>query len=137
MPRAWDLTFEAVRRLARACRERNVQLVVLLIPHPVQVDDGLWRREHAAFADTAALDRLLAQRKVGLLCADLGVTCVDPLPAFRVGRRELFYRLDRHLTVAGHGVAAAELAPAVRRLLGCPPHERLDTSGFHVTNSPS
>lgn len=119
LAKAWDLTVESLRGIDAACEEAGAHLVVLIIPHPVQVDEELWRRERARFGGEE-LDRFGVNRTVAALCEALEARCVDPLSRLREGPpRRLFYRLDRHLTVEGHGRVAEALAAELLTLFEC------------------
>ncbi|MBN1426379.1 hypothetical protein JXA88_17670 [Candidatus Fermentibacteria bacterium] len=131
---AWDLTATALRDIGDLCHDSGAQLIVLLIPHPVQVDSALWRSELAAFEDPQALGRFVVQERIMALCDELGVSCMDPLPAFRGRASTLFFRLDRHLTADGHAVLANTFFPSILTLLRASPHESVDTAGLSDAN---
>lgn len=129
---AWELTKEALRDMAALCADAGARLIVLLVPHPVQVDDRLWDRERAGVTQREAWGRCAVQERITALCQELNITCVDPLPAFHARHEKLFFTLDRHLTVPGHATVARALLPSVLSSLDCPPHESVDTTGLRV-----
>ncbi len=115
---AWDLTLEAVRELASTCRAARAHVVVLAIPHPVQVDERLWHRELARVGGSG-LSRWEAQRRLEAECRRAGLTFVDPGPVFsHAGSSRLYYRIDRHLTPRGHLLLAEAVLPALEAVCG-------------------
>jgi lysophospholipase L1-like esterase len=93
---------EELARLAEACRRRGVRLALVLFPYHEQVVGG-------APAEV--------QSRVSRMAAELGVPCVDLLPAFRRAGPEagrLFLMpLDHHPSGLGYRLAAAEVGAAL------------------------
>jgi len=120
MAEAWRITLGAIRGIADQCGRMDARFVLLAIPHPVQVDDEMWQGELArATGGAPGLERYAPQRKLAELCAAAGAGFIDPLPAMRGhSARALYFRIDRHLTPAGHHFVAAALVPAVRAMVG-------------------
>ncbi len=118
----WHLTEDALREGARRCREAGVRLVVTFVPVAVRVwrdrltiDDPELRDIY--LPDGFDGDRALADA-LRELCADLGVTFVDLLPAFERavqggGIDGIYIPRDEHLDVRGHALVAEALARAL------------------------
>ena len=107
---------ESVAKIARRFRERNLALVVVLVPEKEQV-----HARALAAADRQALARgpeLLAAIAGGLEAQ--GVPVVDLLPVFQAATengQRLYWRDDTHWNDAGIRLAAGELWRKVEPLL--------------------
>jgi len=107
-PASQELGARLFEELARQCRERDVTLVVALIPAPHQCKD-------------ASLTGL--QGKYGTLLrflkpsAGSRIAVVDLLPELRQrGWANHFFPLDGHLNRTGHALGARLLAPCLEKL---------------------
>lgn len=108
---AWRLVGDALSEMKSRCDGEGAQLVLLSIPHPVQIYDDLWERElrHLKSND-GTFARLGVQTRLRVVADSLGVITIDPTSAFRRSRREqLYFSLDRHMTESGHRIIASKL----------------------------
>lgn len=107
--------------------ERGVPVTVVLWPYAVQLDETLGRRAVAEWYQQPFDARYLERRPQAVLqrvCAEEGVFCLDPSPAFLAAPRvaPLFFatpeaRIDYiHLSPEGHRVVAAWLAEQLASL---------------------
>jgi len=101
------------------CETRGIELVLAYLPAPSEVPGAAEPGEIAAGLESLGLaqDDLsrigeMADRYLDA-ARGLGVEVVDLRPAFRAAERELYWRRDLHLAVAGHELAARALVPAV------------------------
>jgi len=109
--RDWQVTGDVLADIAAEAGRRRTQVAYILIPpHHYLDDDAL-----ATYAGALGVDR--AQLDVGqparLLTAELvrrGLTVFDATPAlaraYHAGRTDLYGRVDRHFSPAGHQVMA-------------------------------
>jgi hypothetical protein len=97
---------------ARACRAWGCTVVAVALPLDVQVHPGEWAKYHADARDLAATERLLTDFVAD--ARDAGLPAVDLLPALRAASPGAFLPDDYHLSPAGHRVAAAAVAAAIR-----------------------
>jgi lysophospholipase L1-like esterase len=101
------VTERLLQQLAEACRAIGAPLVVVSIPQQFQ---ALHRARHASGGDVdvALYDRhfsALARREGFAWLSTLGPLVASPTP---VG--DLYFRLDGHLTPAGHAIVGAAVA---------------------------
>lgn len=108
---AWRLVGGALSEMKSRCDGEGAQLVLLSIPHPVQIYDDLWERELELLnSSVTTFDRLGVQTRLRVVADSLGVITIDPTSAFRRSRREqLYFSLDRHMTESGHRIIASKL----------------------------
>lgn len=101
---ALELTARLLQEIARQCGEREVRLLVVLIP---------WREECADLAIKSLTERYArALRHL----PDREQQVLDLLPGMRSrGYDDLLFRKDQHLTPAGHAMAAREVERALLR----------------------
>jgi len=122
--RALAMAREVTSEIRRVARERDIELVVLLLPAPSEVPNA---------ADCARIDA--ARELLDLEVADIarigtladgylawlraeGIEAVDLRPSFRsYAGGKLYWDEDLHLSVAGHELAAEVVAPAVHARL--------------------
>ena len=89
--------------------------VLTLIPQRFQVDPREWAA--AAFdygLDPGAFDLRSPNRRILDICDEVGLLCIDLLPALSEGGSGLYLpRGDMHWSRLGHAVAAETLAGAL------------------------
>ncbi len=96
---AWSAVSEIVEVLERAVSARGQRFAVVLFPIRLQAE--------------TELDEVRPQIAFEAMCRDLGLACLDLLPALRAAleaRRGRLYYDHCHLTEAGNAVAAETLA---------------------------
>jgi hypothetical protein len=123
-PEVVDRSLEPVRELARLAREREVPLLVTLVPVISQVLDPTGERLLRAFPELEGdldMDRS-SELIVPRLAALPGARSVDLLPPLRerAARRHWGQR-DGHFSAEGHRLWFEILEPHVRDLLGATP----------------
>ncbi len=101
----------AIRRSARLCRGRGVELVVVLAPAELQVSAELRRALAAASGGDRPLDLELPNRALRRDLEAAGIPSLDLTPAFVAAgaERRLYKPNDSHWNIAGNRLAAAEL----------------------------
>lgn len=121
MERSWTAMHAILERLARDVRERGGRLIVIYNTAKQEVDARLFER--AVGGPSEPLDVALPARRLGEICAALGIAYLDPTEAFRAQdapAKTLFLRRDPHWSAAGHRVAGRLAAEMIRRLEGAP-----------------
>ncbi len=107
-------TDEALGKLAAQAIERGFTLQAMLIPSEIQVDPERWQAGLASLGlDPAQYDPATPTQIFEELLAKHAIPTLNLVPVFAEGLSdgtELYFRFDRHWTVEGHSVAAAELA---------------------------
>ena len=110
----FEATDRALGDLVAMAAEQEFTLVAMLIPSEIQIDPVRWQagleglgldpQEYEPQAPTRVFKRLLA---------DHGIPTLDLTEPFAEGLGrgdDLYFRFDRHWTVAGHALAAERLA---------------------------
>ena len=92
----WQVMVDALRGIAELCRERGIRLLVAIVP------DG----------DQIGVDApdLTPQRKLGEVCRELALDCLDLQPAFAAARREPLFLDIMHPNADGQRLMAREVA---------------------------
>ncbi len=112
--RAIDATDEALGRFAELSEEFGFELVAVLIPSEIQLEPERWQTSLASLGlDPADYDPSTPTRIFQELLDRHEIPTLDLGPPFVSGLsrgEELYFRLDRHWTRAGHALAADELA---------------------------
>ena len=100
---AWELEFALLREIDRLVRASGARTLLVVVPEQLQVEPER-RVVGLVEADYAVQERLRR------FAESEGIPMLDLLPGLRAEReatgRDLYYRQDRHLTAAGHGVVA-------------------------------
>jgi lysophospholipase L1-like esterase len=97
-PRRWERLRRALTDLRDRCRSAGVSLVVVIFPESYQVGPSD--------------PDLTPQRRLGTLCDDLGLRCLDLQAAFAAAGGDLFDDVS-HPNAAGHALAAETIATAL------------------------
>lgn len=117
----WARTQQTLLALRDFLSERNISLLLVVIPDHVQLDRVL-QTEYLAGIGQAAdqYDFYKPQRLLLAWCREQGILTVDLLPVFKAaGRPEsLYFRNDFHLTASGHRLAAQVIDPVLQAQLG-------------------
>lgn len=117
----WAVTADICAEIAAVSRSHGAEVVFLLIPSALQVDERIYERSARRFGvDTATVDLEQPNRLLGTELRDRGLTVVDPLPALRAAHASgtpVNGSVDRHFSPEGNRVVASELAPVLERLL--------------------
>ncbi len=115
---AFAATTAQLERLASACREAELPLLVVLLPGPYQYHPALWKIVvDRCGLDAATFDLDKANQALRSWGDRHGVAMLDLTPAFRratAAQQHLY--LDVHFNAAGHRLAAREIAAAWERL---------------------
>jgi len=118
----WDITADICRDIAGLAARRGIPTLFVLVPAPFQVDSVVFNQYLNGFGidpktvDLDQPDRLMGER---LRARHLAVLHV--LPAFRAvedAGRQLYGRVDRHLSPAGHEKLDSLVEPEVVNILG-------------------
>jgi lysophospholipase L1-like esterase len=123
------LTAALLDAFAREADRLGAPAWVVLLPTREQVEDARW--DELVRRAGVALERERPQRAIARAAAAAGLAVIDPLGAFRAAaaREALFYRIDGHMTEAGHAVAAAEIAASLRAAVGATPAHGVAAAG--------
>jgi lysophospholipase L1-like esterase len=112
---AYRRMFEPLERLVRFCREKDVALLVAVMPDKEQLG--------------SPPDARVFQERVAAFCRERGVPFLDPLPRFEAqGGPANYLDWDAHFSEAGHQRFAELLFEATRELLEAR-FERRDAPG--------
>jgi len=110
---AIEATDQALGRLTALAQAEGFSLMSILIPSEIQVDPERWKGGLASLAlDPEDYDAGTPTRIFRSLLERHEIPTLDTGPFFAQGLargEDLYFRLDRHWTVAGHELAAAEL----------------------------
>jgi len=116
--KAWSYSLPFPGQIADLLKQRQIPLLVVIAPMGAQVEPV--PAEYAAqvgarfFGGGKRIEYLGYQQRVSAYCRSKGIPYLDLLPAFRAanpsGRRWLYLPRDQHWTVAGHALAAGEIA---------------------------
>jgi hypothetical protein len=108
---AWKIVRKSLFAMEAQCESRGATLVLLGIPHPVQVCDALWEKELKRLpSDPDSYARFGVQTRLCAIAEAMGIPFVDPVDAFRQkSATKLYFSLDRHITEAGHRIVANKL----------------------------
>jgi hypothetical protein len=114
-------SFEPLLEMQRVCSSRNIDLVVVLIPDELQVNQQLQATVAASLSlqlqdiDWARPNRMLAEA-----LSQAGVSAVDLLPRFaELGASQRLYKpRNTHWNIAGNRLAAELIAEALARRYG-------------------
>jgi len=120
---AWQVTESCFLRIARACAERKIPLLVLALDAPFTVDEDKWRYLHGK---QPALERELPLAKLKAFLEEGRIASVFPQAALREWARktkQIAYEGDAesligHLTPGAQEIVAQEVTLAAGRLLG-------------------
>lgn len=111
---AIDATDKALGRFADLSENLGFELFAVLIPSEIQLATDRWQASLTSLGlDPADYDPSTPTRIFRDLLARHGISTLDLGPPFVAGLSrgdELYFRLDRHWTRAGHSLAADELA---------------------------
>jgi hypothetical protein len=113
--RKWDVTRAALDRLARSIRGAGAQMLLVAIPHPIQVLDERRKLDLADLGRSESdvdLDRTFDRLRA--YAEERGARFLDLRPALRSGEKPYNERPEFHWTPAAHD----EAARAVSDLLG-------------------
>lgn len=107
-------TDEALGRFTELTRELGIELVALLIPSEIQLEPDRWTSTLTGLGlDPVDYDPSVPRRIFEDLLARHDIPSLDLGPAMAAGvsrGQALYFGFDRHWTVAGHELAAGELA---------------------------
>lgn len=104
---AWEITEELVKAIAQEAVKQRIQLVFVLVPQELQVNDPAWEEAVAMLhLDAKAFDRDLPSRRFSLLLKKHHVPVIDLTPAFRVALSQGIDLYDGHFGRAGHDLTA-------------------------------
>ncbi len=119
---AWGLTAEICAELAASAEAVSAPTLFVLLPAGYQVDRERFER-HLALLDVEpdSVDLDQPSRLLRAALAGRGLEAADATPAlvaaYERGERDVFGRIDAHLSPAGHRVVADWLEPLVRERL--------------------
>jgi hypothetical protein len=120
----WEIIGSIAADLAEAARHHGAQALFVLIPAPFQVDEARWQQYLTGFQiDPAAVDLEQPTRLISEQLAARGLSFVDALPSFRLAHRngrQLYGRVDPHLTPEGHAELANLVVPMASSLMAAP-----------------
>lgn len=116
----WARTQHTLLAFRDVLAERNIPMLLVVIPDPVQLD-GMLQKEYLASVGQGA-DRYDFQKPSRLLlawCREQGIPTVELLPAFEAAEKPagLYFQNDIHLTASGHRLAAQVIGPALQAQL--------------------
>ncbi len=114
----WDAYAKTLVKI-QAAAPGDVPVVFAIFPMRFQISDAEWEvtRRYWWLRD-AAFDPLLVNRKIGSICKQNDLHCVDLLPEFRARADDgLYYPNDFHWNNAGNAVAGEALARRLNAVL--------------------
>ena len=114
--RHWDRTQKTLVAMKEFLAERDIPLIVVMLPEQVQFDTGLQREYfQATGASPTDYDFYKPQRLLLAWCHEQHVQCIDLWPAFAAAGDPagLHFRNDIHWSERGHRLAAETILSAL------------------------
>ncbi len=99
-------------RRADYAHQRNIRLIVVVLPAIYQVYEQAWNQYFTTYhADPNKYDLYKPQTLMDEFCSGHQIECVDMLSCLRLAGKEqrLYYEIDSHMRPAGHRVVADSL----------------------------
>jgi hypothetical protein len=110
--KGWELDQRLFLELKDFVREHNIRLIVVILPESYQVYQDTWNRYINTFKiDPKLYDLEKPQKLLAEFFTKNGIEFVDVLSAMRSAANDtrVIYRIDAHMTPAGHRVVARML----------------------------
>ncbi len=107
--RAWTKTNLQIVRLSETAKANNASLVIVVIPHQVQVDTDIWNGVKKEYnLNENDYDQSLPSQEIKELGSKLGITVVDLLPGLTEenNKKKLYYPIDGHFNREGQKTAS-------------------------------
>ncbi len=117
--RAWEMAGVLLGKVQELCRAHGCRLLVVGIADlPAVSEPALRNLAESAGVPLEQLDPRRLSRRLGEVCARVGIPCVDPEPAFRAmpEPEKLYLKHNRHWSAEGHRVAAETIAAKIAEL---------------------
>ena len=116
---AWRTTRALLRDLNADVRRRGARLLVVYVPHRLEVNQATWERFGLMLGwNDANTERAGLARRLRAIADDVGFELLDLTPALRQADRSWtsnpYYLQDEHWTVAGHRTAARAIEGVLR-----------------------
>ena len=118
IPRIFARVRESLTRIRELSGDSPV--VVLIFPTSYHVEEELWEgRLEELGLDPAEFRMGMVQRRLGELCAELGLPVLDFTPLFRAlaDPQSVFLPVNKHFNTVGHRMVAEHLAVEIVELL--------------------
>lgn len=116
----WSTAQSVLANLHTYLDNRNIQLLVVIIPMDVQVSHSYWSKYPGMPFDDEAFRARRPQERLVLLLKTLKIPYVDLLPEFQQDAHldDLYFaKDDTHFTEYGHARVAKILAPVIEAML--------------------
>jgi lysophospholipase L1-like esterase len=116
---AWRTTRALLRDLNADVQRRGARLLVVYVPHRLEVNQATWQRFSLMLGwNEANTERAGLARRLREIARDVGFELLDLTPALQQADRSWgsgpYYLQDEHWTVAGHRTAAREIQRVLR-----------------------
>lgn len=107
----WETTKSTFLEIKKWVDQKDMDMIVLIIPDKIQVDDKIWQFLAANcenFKKQEEFNRFRANKLLANFFSGFGIRYIDLLPVFRKQKDidRLYFRKDPHLTKHGHRIAA-------------------------------
>ncbi|MCZ6756031.1 MAG: hypothetical protein O7E49_12030 [Gemmatimonadetes bacterium] len=113
----WGVTAEICSSIATLVGQHGAPTIFVLLPVFFQADPRIFGADLRALGlDSALMDVDQPNRLLGRALGELRLEVLDLLPVFRIATaegRELYGRVDKHLSPEGHALAVARLTPMI------------------------
>lgn len=106
----WSVTEQIYLAIAKELSQKNIKLLVAVIPHPSAILQTDWQREVQPLTD---LQRDYIEQRLQTLFTELSIPSVMMLPIFEQHAKEVLPYLGGHLNLAGHRYMAEVLAQTI------------------------
>ncbi|MBN1344486.1 MAG: hypothetical protein JXQ73_17485 [Phycisphaerae bacterium] len=111
--KAWEGTKAALAEYGDLCRERNIPLLVVLMPTEVAIDSAFAQPPEGSTVDWTKADRRFAE-----MCKEIGADFMTLTPTFDAYRakhgKDYQFDWDIHWNAKGHEIAARAIMEYVR-----------------------
>ncbi len=107
--KAWTKTSVLLAQMTETAKQNNATLIIVIIPHQVQVDNDIWNGVKNAYnLNENDYSRSLPNEQVKQLGKELGITVIDLLPGLTEenNKKKLYYPIDGHFNPEGQKKAS-------------------------------
>lgn len=107
---AWELTRKLILEMKSLSEENGARFLLVVIPADMEVHPERWGELLKAYPEmkNTVWDLERPERILGELCSSSRMDCLFLLPEFvkESGKKELYYKWDKHLNAEGNRLAA-------------------------------
>jgi len=107
--------FDKIEEIIQIASNNHIKIILLLIPDSIQVYPKIWERLLGDFKLSKELFDLKKPNSLIKRRFETVISIIDPLNALRKNsNKQLYYKIDRHLTREGHRVIAESIVKSLK-----------------------